>query len=107
MFSKIIITIFLTLNVYACWRTHVQLQHAITVYENRRALILLPVILFLLLTAMVFAGTFLQAGRLKYICQCAGNIWLGFLIFFGFLLLLTNIGLLFTGRSTGYRGSIH
>ena len=107
MFSKIIITIFLILNVYVCWRTHVQLQHAITFYENRRALILLPAILFLILTVMVFTGTFLPAGRLKYICQCASNIWLGFLIFFGFLLLLTNIGLLFTGRSTGYRGSIH
>jgi len=107
MLSKIIISIFLTLNVYVCWRTHVQLQHAIAAYENRQAMILFPLTVYLLLTVMVFAATFLPAGTLKYICQCAGNIWLGFLIFFGFLLLVTNIGLLFRSRGTGYRGTIH
>ena len=50
---------------------------------------------YILLFLVPMAGAFLSASPLKFALQAAGNIWLGFYLYFGFLLLvLLGIGFL-------------
>lgn len=45
-----------------------------------KGILLAGMAVFILLSALPVMGTFLPNGRLKYLAQGAGNIWLGFLI---------------------------
>lgn len=64
-----------------------------------RRLWLVPYILLLLVP---MAGAFLPGSPLKFALQAAGNVWLGFYLYFGFLLLvLLGIGFLIRRLSGG------
>lgn len=48
----------------------------------RRSVLTAGVAAYILLGALPVGGTLLPNGSFKFMCQGAGNIWLGFLLYF-------------------------
>ena len=95
-----------SVGIYLIWQFVVfLLLRRCTFYGRFNGLHVVGILLFAALTILPLAGAFLPDSDLKYRLQGAGNIWLGFVIYFSVFLiglsLLGKIVLLIQGKSAG------
>ena len=95
-----------SVGIYLIWQFVVfLLLRRCTFYGRYNVLHVVGILLFAALTILPLAGAFLPDSDLKYRLQRAGNIWLGFVIYFSVFLiglsLLGKIVLLIQGKSAG------
>ncbi len=95
------IAIYTALVALAAFMTHLNLTHWPLTVNSASKLLRFWLTLFVLLSLLPVGGAFLPNSRFKFALQAAGNIWLGFFLYFGFVLLmllgLTGLVRLFSG----------
>ena len=99
----ILIVVFVALASLVAWLVDLCLRRWPRTAWNfglRRLFWLAP---YVILTLVPIAGSFLPNSPVKYALQAAGNIWLGFYLYFGFLLLVLVVLMLLIRRLSGRR----
>ena len=84
----ILIAIYVALSFLAAFVTDARLRHWPLTADKAGTLRRFWLTIYILLSMMPVAGAFLPDSPVKFALQAAGNVWLGFYMYFGVILLL-------------------
>ena len=96
--ALIIPAAFVAGHLFLAWRTDKWLRAAVPAYGRHPVCRALVALVFLAGIAMPMLGCFLPDSSLKFTMAAAGNIWLGFFIYYGFICVLLCLLSLPAGR---------
>ena len=88
----ILIAVYIALTFLAAFVTDTRLRHWPFTADKAGKLRRFWLTIYILLSMMPVAGAFLPDSPVKFALQAAGNVWLGFYMYFG-VILLTLVGL--------------
>lgn len=87
----ILLPVYIAVAVYAGWMTDVCLRRWPRSAGKARGLRKFWVTPYVMLTLLPVAGAFLPDSPVKFALQAAGNVWLGFYLYFGGILLVSLV----------------